>query len=74
MKQTSIDKEIIHIDYTAEGIPSSVQNFRPSIYRDGEMYHCILGTDKATGVFGSGRSVGEAILEWDRSYQEKKNK
>lgn len=74
MKQTSIDKEIIHTDYTGEGIPESVKNFRPSIYRDGEMYHCILGTDKNTGVFGSGKSIEEAMREWDKSYEEKKRK
>jgi hypothetical protein len=74
MKKMSIDKEIMHIDYTREGIPESVKNFRPSVYRDGEIYHCILGTDKETGVFGSGKSVEEAFLEWDHAYQDKKRK
>lgn len=74
MKQSSIDKEIVHIDYTREDIPASVKNFLPSIYRDGERYHCILGTDKDTGIFGSGNSIEEAIIEWDKSYQEKKRK
>ncbi|SFM65704.1 hypothetical protein SAMN05428949_0330 [Chitinophaga sp. YR627] len=74
MKQTSIDKEILHVDYSREGIPESAKNFMPSVYRDGEVYHCILGTDKDTGIFGSGKSVDEAISEWDKSYQEKKHK
>jgi hypothetical protein len=68
----SIDKEIIEVDYTQADIPESAKNFRPSIYRDGDLYHCILGTDKETGIFGSGKSVNEAIIEWDKAYQEKK--
>ena len=74
MKQTSIDKEIMHVDYSQEGFPESAKNFMPSVYRDGEMYHCILGTDKETGIFGSGKSLNEAMIEWDKAYQEKKGK
>ncbi|QHS63830.1 hypothetical protein [Chitinophaga agri] len=73
MKKTSIDKEIIHVDYSQENLPASVKNFQPSVYRDGEMYHCILGTDKEQGVFGSGKSVEEAMSEWDKAYQGKKS-
>ncbi|MBW8682769.1 hypothetical protein [Chitinophaga rhizophila] len=74
MKKMSIDKEIMQIDYTQEGIPESVKNFQPSVYRDGDVYHCILGTEKETGVFGSGKSVDEAFSEWDKAYQDKKSR
>lgn len=74
MKTMSIDKEIIQVDYTVDGIPASVKNFRPTVYRDGDIYHCILGTDKETGVFGSGKSLEEAFQQWDTAYQDKKRK
>lgn len=74
MKRMSIDKEIVQVDFTREGIPASVKNFQPSVYRDGEMYHCIFGTERDTGIFGSGKSIDEAMLEWDHAYQEKKRK
>jgi len=74
MKRMSIDKEIMLVDFTREDIPASVKNFQPSVYRDGEMYHCILGTERDTGIFGSGKSIDEAMVEWDHAYQEKKRK
>lgn len=72
MKRTSIDKETIHVDYSQENLLASVKNFQPSVYRDGEMYHCILGTDREQGIFGSGKTIEEAMIAWDDAYQEKK--
>lgn len=74
MERLSLEKETVHIDYTREGIPESVKNFRPSVFRDGDNYHCILGNDKETAVCGSGQSVEEALLDWDHAYQDKTKK
>lgn len=70
MKRMSLEKEDVHVDYTAENIPDSVKNFRPVIYRDGEDYCCILGTENA--VVGTGNTLEEAMSNWDRAYQEKR--
>lgn len=74
MERMSLEKETVRIDYTADGIPESVKNFRPTVFRDGDSYCCILGIDKETGVFSCGNSIEEALQEWDRAYQEKKKK
>jgi hypothetical protein len=74
MERMSLEKETVHIDYTMEGIPESVKNFRPNVFKDGECYYCILGTDKDTAVFSSGNSIEEALQEWDHAYQDKKRK
>ncbi|PSL34823.1 hypothetical protein [Chitinophaga ginsengisoli] len=74
MERLSLEKETVHLDYTREGIPESVKNFRPNVFRDGDMYHCILGCDGDTAVFGSGNSIEEALLEWDHAYQDKMKK
>ncbi|PWV56760.1 hypothetical protein [Chitinophaga sp. S165] len=74
MERMSLEKETVHIDYTAEGVPESVKNFRPTVFRDGDNYCVILGTDKETGVFSCGGSIEEALQEWDRAYQDKKRK
>ncbi|MCF6407887.1 hypothetical protein L3C95_33680 [Chitinophaga filiformis] len=71
MERLSLEKETVHVDYTGEGIPESVKNFRPSVFRDGDNYYCILGSDKETAVCGSGATVEEAFLEWDHAYQDK---
>lgn len=67
----SIEKELIKIDYTAEYIPESVKNFRPDIYRDGDMYHVILGAG-SSAVTGSGNSLEEALKQWDEAYLKRK--
>ena len=74
MERLSLEKETVHVDYTGDGVPESVKNFRPNVFRDGDMYHCILGCDQETAVFGSGHSVEEALLEWDHAYQDKTKK
>jgi hypothetical protein len=70
----SIEKETIHIDFTAPDIPETVKNFRPYIYRDEDNFYCILGTDKEYGVFGTGATVELAMQDWERSLKEKRGK
>ncbi|MVT08493.1 hypothetical protein [Chitinophaga tropicalis] len=72
MKRMSLEKEDVHVDYTTENIPDSVKNFRPTVFRDGDEYCCILGTEEA--VVGTGNTVEEAMNDWDRAYQMKVHK
>lgn len=44
MQHLSFEKEKIHVDYTQPGIPKHVSNFMPDVYKDGDVYHCILGS------------------------------
>jgi len=73
MKIISLEKERIHVDYTIDGIPDSVKNFQPDVYRDGDQYYLILGDNNEGGVFGCGFSLQEAMQEWDKAYQEKRS-
>lgn len=67
MKNTSIEKERIHVDYTVDGVPDSVRNFRPDIYKDGDLYCCILGAG-IDAISGCGPTVEEAMQRWDEAY------
>lgn len=72
MTNKSIEKEKITVDYTVEGMPESVRNFRPDVYWDGYTYCSMLGIDEEQGVFGYGDTLEEALTDWDLAYQKRK--
>lgn len=72
MTNKSIEKEKITVDYTVEGVPESVRNFRPEVYYDGYTYCSMLGIDAEQGVFGYGDTLEEALTDWDLAYQKRK--
>ena len=73
MKNISLEKERIHADYSAAGVPESIKNFRPDMYRDGDQYCCILGSD-SDAIVGCGSTVEEAMQKWDEAYWIKRPK
>lgn len=56
------DDAIIILDYTKPELPDVVQEFRPTVYKDGDAYCCFLGPDPQAGIFGCGRSVEAAVM------------
>jgi len=71
MKNTSLEKEKIRVDFTEKLVPASVKNFMPDIYRDGDRFICVLGSDQYA-VSGEGASIEEAMEAWDNAYHSKK--
>ena len=71
MKNMSIEKERIHIDYSAADIPESVKNFQPDVYRDGDLYCLILGASEE-GIFSCADTLEAAMQKWDEAYRQKK--
>ncbi len=70
----SIEKERIKVDYTEAGIPVSVQNFRPDIYKDEHAFYCILGAGIEEAIIASGTTIEMAMQAWDVAYKKKKSK
>ena len=60
--------EGIKIDYTRKELPASVQLFKPSVFRDGKAYCCLLGPDPQVGIFGCGYSPLQAMADWDEQF------
>ncbi len=67
MKDASIEKEKIHVDYTAGNIPENAKNFMPDVYKDGDQYICVL----ADSVKGTGDSIEAALADWEKNYKQK---
>jgi hypothetical protein len=72
MKQYNVPEEAkIPFDYTDSKLPEIVQLLRPLLYRDGELICSILGPDPKQGVFGSGMTPEEAIIDWQRNLKDR---
>lgn len=65
MKQTDINPDqIIKADLTG-----SAKALNPTVYKDNDMYFCLLGDDDLSGVAGSGKTVDHALIDWDKNLQ-----
>ena len=75
MKQPSIDQSaIVDLDYNASNIPSTVTEFKPVVFHDGDAYCCMLGSNPQEGVFGCGCSPQEAMEDWAKHFDERLEK
>ena len=72
MKDASVEKEKIAVDYTQANLPDSVKNFMPEVYRDGDRFVSVLGS-APNAITAEGSTVEEALGSWDEAYQAKKN-
>jgi len=72
MRQMKMDGlNAIPIDYDAYNIPASVKEFRPLLFKDGDQYCAILGSDLQTGVLGCGKTAILALAEWNNELQKR---
>jgi hypothetical protein len=63
--------ELVRIDYEAADTPESVKKTHPVVYVSGEDFCCLLGPDRKTGIYGCGKTVEQALMEFDRLFQER---
>jgi hypothetical protein len=72
MKQMLIREEaVVHVNYESSDLPATVRQFKPVIFKEDEAFCCILGPDRDKGIYGCGRSVKEAIHNWDASFHKR---
>ncbi|MGN6491459.1 MAG: hypothetical protein ACTHLE_05635 [Agriterribacter sp.] len=72
MKQMTVPEELlIPIDYDAPETPPEVKQFRPVLFQREEVFHCVLGTDEATGIAATGATEDEAIAQWLSAFKER---
>jgi hypothetical protein len=67
MRQMKIDGlGQVFIDYESPGLAKSVQDLRPALYKEGNLFCCVLGPSPQEGIFGCGESVDTALAAWDK--------
>ena len=66
MEQMNVEESRkINIDFDEEALPKSAKKLQPLVWKDGELYFCLLGPNPQNGVFGSGDTPLLAIVDWD---------
>ncbi len=66
MEQMKVpETAIVEINYDDQSLPLYLQQFKPTVFREGNAFCVILGPDPQAGVFGCGDTVQEAIKDWD---------
>ncbi len=72
MKQMNIDENlVVNIDYTDSALSAIVRQFKPVLFKDGELICCLLGPDRDQGIFGCGSTEDEAIKNWEDAFRER---
>lgn len=72
MKQMSPPEEsLIPIDYEASDTAPEVKQFRPILFQQDEVFHCVLGKDEETGIIGTGATEDEAIAQWLATFKDR---
>jgi hypothetical protein len=66
MKQIISEKlETVEVDTLWSRLPKSFYDLKPTLYKDGNAFCCLLGADPSRGIFGYGDNTEEAIRDWD---------
>ncbi len=72
MTQMMIPKEMqVRIDYERNDLPGLIKQLQPVIWEEGSGYCCLIGPDCKTGVLGYGKTVDDAVMEWESQVRER---
>src|SRR5450432_286815 len=64
-------EDIIAISYEDLNLPVSFNAFRPILFKDGDMFCCLLGPNLQEGIFSFGITVNSAIALWDLAFKKR---
>ena len=67
MEPFNVSKETaLPVDFQRPGIPYTANVLQPLVFKHGDDYCCVLGGDPQSGVVGYGRTVEQALQNWDQ--------
>lgn len=72
MQQVVINEElIVPLDYESPELSSSVRQFKPTLYKEGELFVCVLGPDAEQAIYGRGATEDEALTNWEADFKDR---
>ncbi len=72
MKQMAIDESaLVAVDYDAPELSAAIRQFKPALYKNEELFCCILGPDEEEGIFACGATEDEALKNWDSAFKDR---
>ena len=71
MTQMQIDqRNVIPLNYNDIIHPKSVRVMKPTLFKVGELFCCLLGPDPKSGIFGTGNTMRAAVWSWNLHFHE----
>jgi len=72
MKQMQIDPaKIVKIDFTKPETNRTLKTLQPVVFKEDELFCCLLGEDRAQAIIGYGNTPEEAIYDWEQNLQKR---
>ena len=69
---------VVKLNYEDDNLPPFTKEFKPILFKENDMFCCLLGPDPKHGIFGYGRTILSAVRDWEmhfknRLYHHEKN-
>ena len=72
MQQIVIDESlVIPLDYESKRLHGYVRQFKPTLYKEDEIFICVLGPDEDHAIYGRGATEDEALQNWEAAFAER---
>lgn len=65
------DTDIYPVDYHSANLSKAFKTIVPKVYRSGDFYCCLSGTNHVTGILGRGKTKDEAVKNWKKHLQKR---
>lgn len=66
MEQLNVDAyKKVSMDYNQGALPKSAGILQPLVYNENGQYHCLLGPNTETGIYATGNTPEDDVIEWD---------
>jgi hypothetical protein len=72
MQQIVIDEDlIVPLNYESKELPGSIRQFKPTLYKEGDAFVCVLGPDVEQAIYGRGATEDEALQNWEADFKDR---
>lgn len=72
MQQIVINEDlIVPLDYKSLELSSAVRQFKPTLYKEGDSFVCVLGPDAEQAIYGRGATEDEALENWEEDFNDR---
>ena len=71
MEQMYVQPEkIVSFEFSRFRLPQYVNEFKPLLFKNGEIYFAVLGSDLKNGICGKGETPEDALMDWNDQLRE----
>jgi hypothetical protein len=71
MEQMYVQPEqIVSFEFSRFRLPQYVNEFKPLLFKNGEVYFAVLGSDLKNGICGKGETPEDALMDWNDQLRE----